>query len=94
MVQARGHLEAARGAKSHKSRRDSSPEREIQASGGCLQRGVEAAARRCDDHHEPTQIGGHSRVTSSRDRGEHPTEKQVCVRYDPRKDPLPTRRIS
>lgn len=79
MVQARGYLEAARGAKSHKPRSDSSPEREIQASGGCLQRGVEAATGRCDHHHEPAQIGGHSRVTSSRDRGELPTEKQVCV---------------
>lgn len=82
MVQARGQPEAARGAKSHEPRRDSSPEWQIQASGGRLQRGVEAAAGRRDHHHEPAQTGGDSRVTSRVTRpplGPERVETSVCT---------------
>lgn len=98
VVQARGQPEAARGAKSHEPRRDSSPEWQIQASGGRLQRGVEAAAGRRDHHHEPAQTGGDSRVTSAGHAAAASTRTCGNERvYDttPRKDPPPpTRRIS
>lgn len=64
MVQARGEAEAARGEEPHEPGRDPPPEREIQAGGCGVQRGVEAAAGRRDHHHEPAQIGGDPRVTT------------------------------
>lgn len=93
MVQARGEAEAARGAQPHEPGRDPPPEREIQAGGGRVQRGVEAAAGRRDHHHEPAQIGGDPRVTSHRNGtrrdDDEPTRRRTPPPQPPQ-SPLPT----
>lgn len=92
MVQARGEAEAARGAQPHEPGRDPPPEREIQAGGGRVQRGVEAAAGRRDHHHEPAQIGGDPRVTSHRN-GTRRDDDEPTRRRTPSpqpQSPLPT----